>query len=351
LPPTISLEESDMKYQNVTACCRRVAPSTTSSAVSDNEKDAETCAASTTESSNDASSYVAADHSSTTRTTTTTSTTTALEPFVLGRMPQFTTAQAYAVLQEARAAWNGGAGVWTQMTLKGRCAALRKFFSLLQQPPTRQAIVTTLMHEIGKHRRDAENELDRTIAFAEQVLQVVETDPDYTGQWQTIGSTTRAMVRRAALGIVLALAPYNYPLNECYAAIIPALLLGNIVIVKIPTVGGLVHLLTLPAWEQALPPGTIHFIAGSGRSTMPQLMETGAIDALAFIGGVYVDCFVACTVACRLSSCVCQYSYNFICTLSFFLSGKYNRFQSSGSIDFQSSSSAPTQSVLAARSE
>ena len=259
LPPTISLSDSDMKYQNVTACFR-----------TDNQetKDATTCEASTTA-------------------TTTTTTTTTVEPLILGRMPQFTTAQAYAVLQEAQAAWNGGAGVWTQMTLPERCAALRTFLQLLQQPSTRQAMVTTLLHEIGKNRRDAEQEVDRTIQFAEQVLHVVETDPDFTGTWQTIGTTTRAMVRRAARGIVMAVAPYNYPLNECYATIIPALLVGNIVVVKLPTVGGLVHLLTLPAWEQALPPGTIHFIAGSGRSTLPPLMETGAIDALAFIGGSY----------------------------------------------------------------
>jgi glyceraldehyde-3-phosphate dehydrogenase (NADP+) len=61
--------------------------------------------------------------------------------------------------------------------------------------------------------------------------------------------------------------------------------MGNICILKIPTVGGLVHLLTMEAFQKALPPGTIHFVAGSGRATMPPLMETGDIDALAFIGG------------------------------------------------------------------
>jgi glyceraldehyde-3-phosphate dehydrogenase (NADP+) len=40
----------------------------------------------------------------------------------------------------------------------------------------------------------------------------------------------------------------NYPLNETYAALIPALLMGNVAIMKIPTVGGLSHLLTSKWW-------------------------------------------------------------------------------------------------------
>jgi len=60
--------------------------------------------------------------------------------------------------------------------------------------------------------------------------------------------------------------------------------MGNIVILKIPTVGGLAHLLTMEAFK-VLPAGTINFISGSGRETMPVLMSSGLIDGLAFIGG------------------------------------------------------------------
>ena len=37
----------------------------------------------------------------------------------------------------------------------------------------------------------------------------------------------QAFVRRAAIGIILCLGPMNYPLNETYATLIPALLMGN----------------------------------------------------------------------------------------------------------------------------
>jgi glyceraldehyde-3-phosphate dehydrogenase (NADP+) len=77
----------------------------------------------------------------------------------------------------------------------------------------------------------------------------------------------------------------NYPLNETYATLIPALLMGNVVLMKIPTVGGLVHLLTMEAFKKALPKGAMNFVSGRGRDSMPVLMETGKIDVLAFIGG------------------------------------------------------------------
>ena len=47
------------------------------------------------------------------------------------------------------------------------------------------------------------------------------------------------------------------------------------------------HYLSFPvdAFLKALPPGAMNFVSGRGRETMPPLMKTGDIDALAFIGG------------------------------------------------------------------
>jgi glyceraldehyde-3-phosphate dehydrogenase (NADP+) len=117
----------------------------------------------------------------------------------------------------------------------------------------------------------------------QQLIHTIKHDPELYGH--TISSSTNTYyIKRNPIGIVVCLAPYNYPINESYATIIPSLLMGNIVIVKIPTIGGLAHLFTMEAFAQALPPNTIYFVAGSGRSTMPILLQTGSIDALAFIG-------------------------------------------------------------------
>lgn len=204
------------------------------------------------------------------------------QPQIIGQMPQMNPEQTSQVLQDAKEAWNGGMGTWPQMSLKERIRAIEKF--LLELATQRELIVQTLMWEIGKNRKDAEAEFDRTVEFCEKVIEVIRKDPEYSAGWQTIGST-KAFVRRAAVGIIMCLGPMNYPLNETYATLIPALLMGNVAVMKIPTVGGLAHLLTMEAFSRALPPGAMNFVSGRGRDTMPHLMSTGDIDALAFIGG------------------------------------------------------------------
>ncbi|CAB9524852.1 N-succinylglutamate 5-semialdehyde dehydrogenase [Seminavis robusta] len=204
-----------------------------------------------------------------------------LTPTQIGKMPQFSTETSMQVLAAAKKAWANGRGVWPQMSLQERIEAIEAFLTALQDQ--RSSIINLLMWEIGKNYGDAEAEFDRTVAFARKVIESIQTDPEFAGVWQTIGST-KALVRRTAIGIILALGPYNYPLNETYATIIPALLMGNIVVLKIPTVGGLVHFLTMEAFK-VLPEGTVSFISGGGRATMPPIMATGDIDGLAFIGG------------------------------------------------------------------
>lgn len=163
-------------------------------------------------------------------------------PQKIGDMPQMSTDQTLAIVESAKKAWNGGSGVWPQMSLGERVTAIENFLEEVKKE--RGSIIELLQWEIGKNTKDAMAEFDRTIQFAQQVIDVVKNDPEFGGaSWQSIGAT-RAFVRRAAIGIILCLGPYNYPLNETYATLIPALLMGNIIVLKIPTVGGLSHLLT-----------------------------------------------------------------------------------------------------------
>mmetsp|Transcript_18404 Transcript_18404/g.42010 ORF Transcript_18404/g.42010 Transcript_18404/m.42010 type:complete len:379 (-) Transcript_18404:2692-3828(-) len=214
----------------------------------------------------------------------------------IGKLPQMSKEQTLGVLKDAERAWDGGSGVWPQMSFRERLDAIERLIDDLETNQ-RELMVQVLMWEIGKNRRDAESEFDRTMTFGRQVMQVIrgynvddgasidtDYDDEFGGSWKSIGSTM-AFVRRAAVGIVLCLGPMNYPLNETYATLIPALLMGNVVLMKVPTVGGLVHLLTMEAFQKALPVGAMNFVSGRGRDTMPVLMETGKVDALAFIGG------------------------------------------------------------------
>jgi glyceraldehyde-3-phosphate dehydrogenase (NADP+) len=66
-----------------------------------------------------------------------------------------------------------------------------------------------------------------------------------------------AQIRRSPLGVVLCMGPFNYPLNETFTTLIPALIMGNTVIFKPPKYGVLLHAPLLrrsrsrsrPAWS------------------------------------------------------------------------------------------------------
>lgn len=200
---------------------------------------------------------------------------------VIGAMAQMTDKDALEAVASAKTAWAGGQGKWPQMSAADRIEALEKVIdSLLER---RDEIVNILIWEICKSIPDAEAEFDRTITFTRAMIEAFKEDAKSTG-WKTVGGVM-AKVRRAAIGIVMCLGPFNYPINETYATLLPALLSGNIVILKIPTLGGLAHILTIEAFQKHLPPGTLNFVSGSGRSTMAPMMRTGDIDVLAFIGG------------------------------------------------------------------
>ena len=202
-------------------------------------------------------------------------------PAVIGTMAQMTESDALAAVETAKAAWAGGQGAWPQMSAAERISALEKVVdSLLER---REEIVNILIWEICKNVSDAEAEFDRTIIFTRAMIEAFKEDANNTG-WRTVNGVL-AKVRRAAIGIVMCLGPFNYPINETYATLLPALLSGNIVILKVPTLGGLAHILTIEAFQKHLPPGTLNFVSGSGRATMAPMMRTGDIDVLAFIGG------------------------------------------------------------------
>ena len=78
--------------------------------------------------------------------------------------------------------------------------------------------------------------------------------------------------------------PFNYPLNETFTTLIPALLMGNTIVSKLPRFGQLVHLPLLPAFRDAFPRGAVNVIQGDGATVIGPIMESGDVDCLAFIG-------------------------------------------------------------------
>lgn len=78
------------------------------------------------------------------------------------------------------------------------------------------------------------------------------------------------MVRRGPLGVVLCLGPYNYPLNETFTLLIPAIIMGNTVIFKPAKLGVLLISPLLDAFRSSFPKGVINIVYGRGREVASQ---------------------------------------------------------------------------------
>ncbi len=78
--------------------------------------------------------------------------------------------------------------------------------------------------------------------------------------------------------------PYNYPLNETFATLIPALLMGNTEVFKPPQYGTLLFWPLMEAFRSAFPHGVINTIYASGAVVVPHMLASGKISVLALIG-------------------------------------------------------------------
>lgn len=207
-------------------------------------------------------------------------TTPTLERTYLGDSPMMTPADSLAALDAALQAWNNGKGEWPLADPQVRASAVWNFAQELKKLlPT---IATWLSLEIAKTVADAESEVKRTIAYLEDtVIQYANLQNS-----SLIGSDSGVLnqIRRQPLGVCLVSGPMNYPHNESLTLVIPALIVGNTAVMKLPRFGVLSHVPMFEAWNRCFPPGVINMISGSGRETMPPCIATGKIDVLAFIG-------------------------------------------------------------------
>lgn len=204
-----------------------------------------------------------------------------IERTVIGSFPLLGRAEALAMLESAVAAYDHGRGLWPTMGVEGRIRHVEDF--AVRMLSRRAEVIRLLMWEICKSQADAEKEFDRTVDYIRDTVQALK-ELDRTSSRLAIEQGIIAQIRRAPLGVVLCMGPFNYPLNETFTTLIPALIMGNTVLFKPPKLGVLLFEPLLEAFRDSFPPGVINTVYGDGRTVVGPLMESGQIDSLAFIG-------------------------------------------------------------------
>ncbi|MFF7109103.1 NADP-dependent glyceraldehyde-3-phosphate dehydrogenase [Pseudomonas sichuanensis] len=199
----------------------------------------------------------------------------------LGSAPLLDADTALTALDAAVQAYDKGRGAWPTMRVAERIQHVETFLARMREQRT--AVVKLLMWEIGKNLKDSEKEFDRTCDYIVDTINALK-DLDRRSSRFELEQGTLGQIRRAPLGVALCMGPYNYPLNETFTTLIPALIMGNTVVFKPAKFGVLLIRPLLEAFRDSFPAGVINVIYGRGRETVSALMASGKIDVFAFIG-------------------------------------------------------------------
>ncbi len=199
----------------------------------------------------------------------------------IGSYPICTEKEAKIALDAACKAYNDGRGEWPTMSVAQRIHCVEHFITkMLAQ---KEIVVKLIMWEIGKTYADSEKEFDRTVEYIYATIEALK-DIDRDSSRFTIEQGIVAQIRRSPLGVVLCMGPFNYPLNETFTTLIPAIIMGNTLLFKAPKHGTLLHYPMLEAFKTCFPKGVVNTIYGRGNVIIPPLMESGKINVLTLIG-------------------------------------------------------------------
>jgi aldehyde dehydrogenase (NAD+) len=191
---------------------------------------------------------------------------------VFASVPAGEREDADAAVAAANAAFPG----WSQQTTQSRALLLDRTADLLEQ--RRSEIADVISRELGMPRKQSASiqvgSGISTFRMAAEIAQQFE--------WETTGDS---LIVREPIGVVGAITPWNYPLNQVGAKVAYALGAGCTVVLKPSEVAPVCVFLLAEIMEEAgFPPGVFNLVCGLGPVVGERLAEHPDVDMISFTG-------------------------------------------------------------------
>ncbi|WP_369214903.1 aldehyde dehydrogenase [Streptomyces flavofungini] len=206
---------------------------------------------------------------------------------LVGRAAQARPADIDRAVAAARASFD--AGVWRLTPPAERIAVLRQFNALREANAERIADLTS--REGGAPRwftRAGQSGLTRQanayLKAAEEFAWEQTLAPSGPGPGPDSAPRVRSVVRREAVGVVAAVIPWNSPFSSATSKIIPALLAGNSVVLKVSPENSLTMGLLAELLERVGLPEGVLSVVPADRATSEHLVSHRDVDKIAFTG-------------------------------------------------------------------
>ncbi len=203
---------------------------------------------------------------------------------IIQRIPEATIEDARRVIDQASAATRIAADIPAYK----RARMLAEVARLMEEISAEIARMITL--EAGKPIRDSEVEVRRAIgvfAFAAEEAKRIygEVFPADAFEYPPKSENRLLFSQREPVGVVVAIGPFNFPLNLIAHKIAPALAAGNTVVTKPTSETPLSTLLLKDIIAKAgWPEGIFNVIVGPGSTIGVELVENPKTDLITFTG-------------------------------------------------------------------
>jgi glyceraldehyde-3-phosphate dehydrogenase (NADP+) len=220
-----------------------------------------------------------------------------LDGSLVGEVPAMTLEESDDFLKSSSAAQKK----WMAVAVSERAEILHRAADILLRE--KEKIADVLIREIAKNRKSSLSEVTRTadlIRFTAEEGKRVTGESLSSGSFPGFSETKLSIMNRVPLGVVLAVAPFNYPINLAASKVAPALIAGNSVVFKPPTQGAISALhLARVFCEAGIPAGVLNVITGQGRAIGDHLVSHPLVNMVAFTGSSKVGKHIATLVGMK----------------------------------------------------
>lgn len=201
---------------------------------------------------------------------------------IVGKVPAMETNEVDEVIKCAADAVEK----WKDTPINERAKILYKAADILQERIVDLSDI--LIREVAKDRKSAESEINRTadfIRFTADTSKSIYGESIQSDSFPGFDKKKISIVVREPMGVVLAISPFNYPINLAASKIAPALVAGNTVVLKPATQGSLCGLYLAKVFQEAgIPNGVLNTITGRGSEIGDYVVTHPEIDFINFTG-------------------------------------------------------------------
>ncbi|HMS90318.1 MAG TPA: aldehyde dehydrogenase family protein, partial [Acidimicrobiales bacterium] len=187
---------------------------------------------------------------------------------------------------------------WSRTPMGERCAILDRIADVLDAH--RDELVPLVQAETGATMRVAKTmQVPQAAArfrrYAQVETNLVPLPPAVMPTTALApGGIIGGVEHRAPVGVVAAIAAYNFPVTNMAGKIAPALAMGNTVVVKPPTQDPLGVIRMVELFEEAgLPPGVVNTVSANTVEAAEAITGSPDVDMISFTGSTGVGCRIA----------------------------------------------------------